>query len=199
LTLTSRSRTNQLVPDIDDSPALAARLAAAGDAERRRIERELHDGVQQDLVALAVNLQLVRELADTDLAAVKSMLDDLRRDVQETLDGLRSLAHGVYPSLLPLRGLADALRTVPAPVETAGLGRYPLEVEQTVYFCCLELLRLAGASATGRVWQADGSLCFAIRGDIDDDDHLGVVRDRVAALGGQVTTSAGETRGAVPL
>jgi len=119
--------------------------------------------------------------------------------VQETLDGLRSLAHGVYPSLLPLRGLPDALRTLPVPVETTGLGRYPLEVEATVYFCCLELLRHAGASATGRVWQEAGSLCFAIKGDVGEDESLSVVRDRVASLGGSVTTSAGETHGAVRL
>ena len=116
--------------------------------------------------------------------------------MQETLDRLRSLAHGVYPSLLPLRGLADALRTVP--VETTGLARYPLEVEETVYFCCVELLRHAGASATGRVWEEADNVCFAIKGDVDDDD-LSVVRDRVAALGGRVTTSAGETRGTIPL
>ena len=78
--------TNQLVPDVDDSPTLAARLIAAADAERRRIERDLHDGAQQDLVALAVNLQLAQALADDDLAAAKSLLDELRRDVQETLD-----------------------------------------------------------------------------------------------------------------
>ena len=169
---------------------------AAAAAERRRIERDLHDGTQQDLVALAVNLQLVQALAEDDLAAAKSLLDELLRDVQETLDGLRLLAHGVYPSLLPLRGLADALRTVP--IDTTGLTRYPLKVEETVYFCCVELLHHAGASATGRVWQEAGSVCFAISGDIDDDD-LSVVRDRVAALGGRVTTSAGETRGAIPL
>jgi signal transduction histidine kinase len=194
--LASHCVTNQLVPD-DDSPTLAARLLAAADAERRRIEGDLHDGAQQDLVALAVNLQLARQLADTDLAAAKSLLDELRRDVQETLDGLRALSHAVYPSLLPLRGLADALRTVPAPVETTGLARYPLEVEETVYFCCLELLRHADASATGRVWEEAGSVCFAITGDVGDED-LSVVRDRVAAVGGRVTTSAGETRGAVP-
>jgi signal transduction histidine kinase len=189
-------RLNQVVPDVDASPTLAARLSAAADAERRRIERDLHDGAQQDLVALAVNLQLAQALADDDVTAAKSLLDELRRDVQETLDGLRLLAHGVYPSLLPLRGLADALRTVP--VETSGLARYPLEVEESVYFCCVELLRQAGASAAGRVWQEADSVCFAITGDVDDTG-LSVVRDRVTALRGDLTTSAGETRGAIPL
>ena len=180
----------------DDSRTLAARVSAAGDAERRRIECGLHDGVLQDLAALAVNLQLAQALVDDDLAAAKSLLGDLRRDLQDALEGLRSFAHGVYPSLLPLRGLADALRTVP--VETTGLSRYPLELEETVYFCCVEVLRHAGVGATGRVWQETESVCFAIKGDVDDD-ALGVVRDRLAALGGDVTTSAGETRGSVPL
>ena len=182
--------------DGDDSPTLAARLSAAAAADRREIERDLHDGTQQDLVALAVNLQLVQALVDDDLAAAKSLLDELRRDVQETLDGLRLLAHDVYPSLLPLRGLADALRTVP--IDTNGLTRYPLEIEETVYFCCVELLRRAGEGATGRVWQEADSVCFAITGEFDDE-KLSVVRDRVAALGGGVTTSAGAFRGAVPL
>jgi signal transduction histidine kinase len=184
------------VSDSDHSSTLAARLSAAADAERRRIERDLHDGAQQDLVALAVNLQLARELADADLAATKSLLEEMRRDVQETLDGLRSLAHGVYPSLLPLRGLADAFRTVP--LHATGLARYALEIEETVYFCCVDLLRHAGASATGRVWEEAGSVCFAIAGDVDDE-ALSVVRDRVTALGGALTTSDGETRGTVPL
>jgi signal transduction histidine kinase len=188
------------VSEVDDPRALAARLRAAADAERRGIERDLHDGVQQDLVALAVNLQLARKLADSDLAATSTLLDEMRQDVQEALDGVRALAQGVYPPILPVRGLADALRTIPAPVEATAVGRYPLEVEETVYFCCLELLRHASASATVRLWQTEGTLCFAITGDIVvDGDHLAVVRDRLAALGGRLTTSAGDARGMIPL
>jgi hypothetical protein len=187
-------RLNQVVSGVDDSRTLAARLSAAAHAERRKIERDLHDGAQQDLVALAVNLQLAGELADADLAGTKSLLEELQHDAQETLDRLRLLAHAVYPSLLPLRGLADAFRTVP--IQTTGLGRYALEIEETVYFCCVELLQ--HASASGRVWEQAGSLCFAINGDAGDE-ALSFVRDRVAALGGTVTTSDGETRGTVPL
>jgi signal transduction histidine kinase len=187
------------VSEVDDPRALAARIRAAADAERRGIERDLHDGVQQDLVALAVNLQLARKLADSDLVATSTLLDEMRQDVQETLDGVRALAQGVYPPILPVRGLADALRTI-ARVEATAVGRYPLEVEETVYFCCLELLRNARASATVRLWQAEGTLCFAITGDIVvDGDHLAVVRDRLAALGGRLTTSAGDARGMIPL
>jgi hypothetical protein len=76
--------------------------------------------------------------------------------------------------------------------------RYQLEIEETVYFCCVELLRHAGTSATGRVWEEAGSVCFAITGPVADE-ALSVIRDRVAARGGAVTTSDGETRGTVPL
>lgn len=189
-----------LVPDVDDPRPLAARLRAAADAERRGIERDLHDGVQQDLVALAVNLEVALQLTDSDLAAAKVLLLELREDVQSTLDGVRALAHSVYPSILPPRGLAAALRTTAVPVETTMLERYPLEIEETVYFCCLELLRHANPDATVRVWQtAAGSLCFAITGEVVDDTDLSVVCDRIAALGGRLTTSAVETRGTIPL
>ncbi len=179
--------------ELDDLRALAARLNAAGDAERRRIEGELHDGIQQDLVAFAVNLQLARQLAETDVAATKTLLDEIRQNVLDALDGVRSLAHRVYPPILPLRGLADALRTLPVPVDAPALGRYPLDVEETVYFCCLELLRPV------RVWEEAGSLCFATVDEIVGEDNLGVVRDRLASVGGRLTTSAGETRGSIPL
>ncbi|HVH50538.1 MAG TPA: histidine kinase [Gaiellaceae bacterium] len=173
---------------------LAARLTAAADGERRRIERDLHDGVQQDLVALAVNLELARQLADSDLATAKTLLEEMRHNVQEALDGVRTLAHDVYPSLLPVRGLADAFRTLP--VEVSALARYPLEVEQTVYFCCVELSR--HASTPVRVGERDGKLCFAVDEELDADALVGI-RDRVAALGGELTVTAGETRGIVPL
>lgn len=185
--------------DVDDLCALAARLRAAADAERSGIEGELHDGVQQDLVALAVNLELALQLTDSDLTAARVLLLEMRQDVQASLDAVRVVAHSVYPAILPHRGLADALRTIAAPVETTMLERYPLVIEEAVYFCCIALLRHANADATVRVWQAEGTLCFAITGEIVDDTDLSVVRDRVAALGGSLTTSAIETLGVIPL
>ena len=184
--------------EIDDH-RLAARVRAAADAERRAIERNLHDGVQQDLVALCVNLELASQLADSDLGAAKTLLDEIRRDVRETLDGVRALAYGVYPSLLPVRGLADALRTIPASLEAAELGRYPLEVEQTVYFCCLDLVRHSSPNTTLRVWQAEGNLCFAVTGEIAEGAALADLRDRLAAFGGELTVSINETCGTVPI
>jgi len=187
------------VAEVDDPRALAARLRAAADAERRGIERDLHDGVQQDLVALSVNLQLARKLADSDPGAAAALLDDVQRDVHEALDAVRALAQRVYPPILPVRGLAEALRTIPAPVQATAVGRYPLEVEETVYFCCVELVSHASEGVSIRLWQEAETLCFAIAVEPVDDGGLAVVRDRLAAFGGFLTTSSGDTRGTIPL
>lgn len=194
----SRCQT-EVMGDVDEPRALAGRLRAAGDAERRGIERDLHDGVQQDLVALDVNLQLVHALADSDLTAAKALLDEMRQHVRETLERVRALAAAIYPPTLPLRGLADAFRSIPAPIETAGLARYPLDLEEAVYFCCAELLRNAGADAAGHVTQEGGALSFTITGADVDEASLQTVRDRLAAFDGILTACSGTTRGTIPL
>ena len=168
-----------------------ARLVAAADADRRRIERALHDGVQQDLVALAVNLQLARELCARDPAAVDRFLEEMGRDVHAALDGVRELAQIIYPRVLIDHGIAEALRAaawaaeVPARIDAAGLGRYAPEVESTVYFCCAAALEDAGP-ATVRVWHEDGWLAFEVVCEQQGRDLSGL-RDRVGALGGRVT------------
>src|SRR5713101_462314 len=151
-------------PEVEELRASRARVVAAADAERRRIERDLHDGVQQHLVALAVNLQLARQLADSDPAAALTLLEEIGQAVREALDGVRALAQSIYPPLLLDRGLAEALRSaasgagIHTRVEAAASDRYPSEVEATVYFCCLEALHNAakhagaGARATVRTW-----------------------------------------------
>ena len=167
---------------------LQARLVAAAHADRRQFERDLHDGVQQDLIALVVNLQLVRRLADDDPAAAGELLDEIRRDVHDALANVRDLATAIYPPLLGPRGLADALRAAASgvvTVEADGLPRYPAEVEATVYFCCLELLRGA-ATATVRVSGDDEAVRFKVVADRIDGGS-GV--DRVAALGGRLTVT----------
>ena len=167
----------------------------AGDAERRRLERNLHDGAQQRLVALAVKLRLARRLVDADPEQTRGMLDELR-----------NLAHGIYPPLLMDEGLAAALgsaaqrATIPTRVEAGSLGRYPSEVEAAAYFCCLEALqnamKHAGPEATVevRVWEEAGALRFAVT-----DDGAGLdpaakasgtgfvnMRDRLGAIGGSL-------------
>src|SRR5204862_489889 len=107
------------------------------DRERRRIEEALHNGVQQDLAATVVALELARELLDSDPAAARSLLDELATQVEGALERVRALAGTVYPSILSARGLTDALRSLD--IETADLERYPLEIEEAVYFSCSAL------------------------------------------------------------
>jgi signal transduction histidine kinase len=181
--------------EIEELRASRARVVQAADAERRRMERSLHDGVQQHLVALAVNLQLAQQFADSDTEALKALLDELSRDVHEALDSVRALAREVYPPLLLDRGLADALRStaaeLDAPVDLATSGRFPLEVETGVYFCCLELLR---RGSPVRLWAEPGTLLFEGEGE-----PTATLADRVGALGGSVSVADGRLIGRVPV
>ena len=110
--------------EVEELRASRERLVLAADAERRSIERELHDGPQQHLVALAVNLQLARRLADADPAAAKLLLEEMGRDVRQALDETGKLAHRIYPPLLEAGGLAAALRSAAVAV---GVPKYTLE------------------------------------------------------------------------
>jgi signal transduction histidine kinase len=173
----------------------------AADADRRRIERDLHDGPQQQLVALAANLQLARQVADADPAAVKALLEEMGRNVQQALGETGELAHRIYPPLLDAGGLAVALRAaavsvgVPTRIDVAAGAGYPPEVAGAVYFCCLEVLEGAGdgARATVTVRDEDGALVFEVVVDGAGsaapafNGLLTRLRDRVEALGGQLT------------
>jgi signal transduction histidine kinase len=208
----------------DELRASRARVVAAADAERRRIERDLHDGAQQHLIALAVNLRLARRLADSDAPAARAVLEELAGQVQEALDEFRDLAHGIYPPLLADRGLVEGLRAaiahapVRARLEAGGIGRYPAEVEATIYFCCLEALQNAAkhagreARVTVRLWEEEDWLQFEVTDDGTGFDAgtkppgagLTNMSDRLGALGGRLSigSSPGEgTRvtGVVPL
>ncbi|MEP6625807.1 MAG: histidine kinase [Acidimicrobiia bacterium] len=193
-----------------------ARIVEATDLERRRIERDLHDGAQQHLVALAVSTRLARQLADSDPDATKGMLDQIAADLQDAVQELRNLAHGIYPPLLMDRGLPDALRAagnraaLPTSVEIDDIGRYPQQVEAAIYFCCLEALQNAGkhagadATITIRLSEEQGALVF----DVTDtgagfDPSSGAAQghgfvnmaDRVGAFGGSVRIDSATTRG----
>ena len=196
---------DELRQQADELRASRARVVASGDAERRRVERNLHDGAQQHLVALAVNLRLTKDVLSEDPAAAAQMLDELGEAVQDTIRELRELAHGIYPPLLVDSGLAEALRAVanrsPLDVElvTSGIGRYGGDVEAAVYFCCLEALQNAGKHAPSahvvvRVWEESGSLLFEVRDDGPGFDVRTAQRghgyvnmmDRLGAIGGAV-------------
>jgi len=173
------------------------RVLAAGDAERRRIERKLHDNVQQHLVAIAVNLQLARKLVLADRVAATALLEEMSRDVREALESVRAMAQEVSPPLLVDRGLADALRGAAAEsaarIDVTTGERFPPEVEATIYFLCTELLH---PGATIRIWTEHGGLHF----DASSDGTAStIVVDRVNALGGVLTVSPGHITGRIPV
>jgi signal transduction histidine kinase len=188
--------------------ASLARVVAAADDERRRIERELHDGVQQHLVALAVNAQLVREIAESDPPEALRLMEDVARDAREALEAVRALAARIYPPLLLDRGLAEALRAaatackVPARAEVDGLGRYPIEVEAVAYFCCVEALEAVAACAERvklRAWQEGGELRLEVGAAAEPLPRLVGAADRLAALGGRLDVEGGRVTAIIPL
>jgi signal transduction histidine kinase len=200
----------------DELRASRARIVAASDAARRQIERNLHDGAQQHLVALAVNIRLIRQLADADPSAAKDMLDQLGKDVQEAVQQLRELAHGIYPPLLMDRGLREALNaaaaraSVDAQVNADRIGRYQPDIEAAVYFCCLEAMqnaaKYAGDDATVKlaVWEDAGGLLFEVADNGVGFDMgartapgAGFVNmgDRVGAIGGTFSVRSAPGQG----
>jgi signal transduction histidine kinase len=184
--------------------ASRARILAAADEERRRIERDLHDGGQQRLVALRIRLELAEDQMKQDPARAGDMLHRLGGEIDAALDELRSLAAGVYPSLLAARGLPDALRTaalqspVPTSVQVEGSDRYSSEVETAAYFCCIEALQnvtkhAPEANAVVISLSRNGDLRFEVQDDGPGFDLEGAtgdglvnMRDRIAAVGGEL-------------
>ena len=202
LVLRNARLTAELQESVDELRASRRRLVEAQDEERRKIERNLHDGAQQQLVALSVQLGLLERLAD-DPERVRHMATQLQGGLRDALDDLRDLARGIYPPLLADKGLAVALEAqgrkaaVPTTVEPDGVGRYPREVEAAVYFCALEAMqnvaKYADArSATIRLAERDGRLIFEIeddgRGFDADATTFGTgvqgMADRLDAIGG---------------
>jgi len=197
--------TADLQASLEDLRASRRRLVGAQDQERRKIERNLHDGAQQQLVALSVQVGLLERLAQ-DPDRVKEMAGRLRGAVQDALDDLRDLARGIYPPLLADKGLAAALEAqarraaVATTVHADGVGRYPQEVEAAVYFCALEALQnvakyAEASSASVRLTQRDGDLMFEIEDDGRGFDAtltrrgtgLQGMADRLDAIGGTLT------------
>jgi signal transduction histidine kinase len=182
--------------------ASRARLVEAGDAERRRLERNLHDGAQSRLVALALNLRLARSSLEEGSAGA-ALIDGSIDELKQSLDELRELARGIHPAVLSERGLEPALRSLagraPVPVELVGAagGRLPAAVETAAYFVVSEALtnvaKYAHAEhATIRMGRTNGRLLL----EISDDGVGGAapttgsglhgLSDRVAALDGEL-------------
>jgi signal transduction histidine kinase len=216
---------DELKLQAEELRASRARVVAAGDAERRRIERDLHDGAQQHLVALAVTVRLARQLADRDPNQAKDVLEKLGSELQETVQEVRNLAHGIYPPVLMDQGLPAALEAAAArapiatTVDAVDIGRRSQELEAAVYFCCMEALQNAGkhagdgAQVTIRLREAEGKLLFEVADDGPGfDPASGAVKghgfvnmsDRVGAIGGTLTVDSAPGQGtriagAVPL
>jgi len=204
LVLRNLRLTAELRATIDDLTASRQRLVRAQDEERHRIERNLHDGAQQQLVALSMLLRLLEDSAE-DPGEVKHLAVQLKDGLRAALEDLRALARGIYPPLLAEQGLGAALRAhadrVPVPVllEADGIGRYRRDTEATAYFCILEALqnvaKYASASrATVALACPDGHLEFTVADDGVGFDAattttgtgLQGMADRLAAAGGSL-------------
>jgi signal transduction histidine kinase len=190
---------DELRVESDDVRASRKRLALAADAERRRLERALHDGVQQQLVGLAANLELAASSVDADPAAAKELLAEMAHDIRDAMDQSRKLADRIYPPQLEVGGLVAALRSaaadanVPARIEIARDPTYPPEVAGVLYFCCRDLLEnvSAGSTVAIRARRDGGALAFDIVVDGDLLADRSLLADRIEALGGQCAIESG--------
>ena len=214
LVLKNVGLTAELLQRLEELRASRQRLVAAQDEERRRLERNLHDGAQRNLVALKVKLGLAEMFAEKDPARAKATLAELKADTDEALETLRDLARGIYPPLLADKGLAAALEsqarkaTLPVEVVADGVGRFSQDIEAAVYFRVLEALQnvqkyAAASRATVRLRTEADELRFEV-----DDDGAGFdaasakkgsgltnMEDRLDALGGGVVVDSAPGRG----
>jgi signal transduction histidine kinase len=217
LVLRNVGLTTELLQRLEEIKASKQRLVAAQDETRRRLERDLHDGAQRQLVTLKARLAAARALATQDPAQTKGLLADLNAEAGEALEALRDLARGLYPPLLADQGLQAALEaharkaSVAVEVRSENIARYPQEVEAAVYFCCLEALQNVAKHAhatevTIALVGAERTLGFSVR-----DDGIGFdvtktafgsglqnMTDRVEALGGSLSVTP-DVRGGTTL
>ncbi|HEY2802328.1 MAG TPA: GAF domain-containing sensor histidine kinase, partial [Actinomycetota bacterium] len=208
--------TEELRANLVELQASRQRIVSAQDQERRRLERNIHDGAQQQLVALAVKLRLADGQVERDVQRTHDLLAQLLGDAQDALENLRDLARGIYPPLLADQGLAAALDAqarkgpVPVTLESDGIGRYDQEHEAAIYFCALEALQnvakyASATSVTIRLAERDDRLTFEVIDDGSGFDPLETgygtglqgMADRLAALEGDLevrsTPGAGTT------
>jgi len=206
--------TEELRGSLEELRASRQRIVAAQDQERRKLERNIHDGAQQQLVALAVKLNIAESLVGRDEERERSLLNQLKSEAQDALENLRDLARGIYPPLLQDSGLIAALRAqarkspVPVTVEADGVTRYSEDEEAAVYFCTLEALqnvaKYAEATAVAvRLRHLDGLLTFEVTDDGVGFDPktrgygtgLQGMADRLAALAGELTVRSSSGAG----
>jgi signal transduction histidine kinase len=201
--------TEALKARLDDLKAAQKRLVSAQDAEQRRLERNIHDGAQQQLVALAVKLKLADALIERDAQKARELVGQLQGETHAALEDLRDLARGIYPPLLADKGLPAALEAqarksgLPIEVRADGIGRYPQDIEAAVYFSCLEAMQnIAKYASASSAWVAlserDHALTFAVTDDGRGFDPVATsagtglqgIADRVGALDGEVAVTS---------
>jgi signal transduction histidine kinase len=196
-------RTAEMLDEVRES---RTRLLAAADSERRRIARDLHDGAQQRLIALRIELELAAEEAEHDNLREASTLRGFSAEIEQALEEFRSMTREIYPAILSDRGIADAVRAValrsavPTTVDVGILAEYPPEIATAVYFCCVEALQNVAKHAPGAasarivIGERDSMLRFSVTDDgpgfRKDEARLGAgminMRDRMAAVGGEL-------------
>ncbi len=206
----------ELQSRLEELRASRQRIVAAQDAERRRLERDIHDGAQQQFVAIAVNMRVARELVQSDPVEAEALLGELSLQANDALSTLRDLARGIYPPALVDRGVTAALEAhiakacpeVRLASDGVGARRYAPEAEAGVYFCCLEALQNRAKHAPlshGRVelGAENGWLTFAV---VDEGPGFNMrsvgmgagllnMSDRMAALGGMLEVHSALGRG----
>jgi len=206
--------TEQLRARLAELRASRLRIVTAADDQRRRIERDIHDGAQQQLLAIGAKLALTESVAGQDTERERALVAQLKAETSGALETLRELARGIYPPLLADQGLAAAVSAqagkAPGPVEVDadGVGRYPAELETAIYFCCVEALQNAAKHAPGsavRVSLAedDGQIVFSVTDDgpgfvpatAPAGTGLRNMGDRLAALGGSCQVDSSPGRG----
>ena len=194
---------------IEDLRESRRRIVSAQDERARKLERDIHDGAQQQLVALSVKLRLAEAMVERDPTKARELLSELQGQTGETLEDLRDLARGIYPPLLADKGLPAALESqarksaVPVTVHPDGVGRYRQDVESAVYFCCLEALNNVAKYAQAahvdiRLASVDGELRFEVSDDGRGFDRsvtsygtgLQGMADRLDALGGSIEVAS---------
>jgi signal transduction histidine kinase len=204
-TLENERLVARLQKSLEELAGSRRRIASVADRERRKIERDLHDGAQQRLVALRIKLELIAERLDDDDPQSAAALRKLEVDVDGTIDEVRSFARGIYPPLLAERGLGEALRAagrnapIATRVDAGSIGRHKPEIEATVYFACMEALQNAakhadGASGVTITLSENPALHFEVHDDghgftatnVVNGNGLTNLRDRMAAIGGEV-------------
>jgi signal transduction histidine kinase len=202
----------RLLREVEES---RARIATTADEERRRLERDLHDGAQQRLVALRMRLGLAAELLGRDDGRAAELVRQLGPEAEAALEEMRSLARGVYPAPLADHGLAEALRSaarrsaLPVAVIAEDSRRYPRPLEAAGYFCCLEALQNAAKHAAGAsrvtitIAERDGHLELEVADDGSGFDPARTARgagltnleDRARAMGGDAVVESAVGRG----